>query len=164
MLTEMDGNPPIYITKRRTPQGEEVYVNNAMVLKSRSNVDLKNEHGKRQVSSSWRHWLIDHNFHRMENGINFKHEFLMKEKINNFLRALNEFDLCWASLSKKKKSSIVFFSHTKPLWMMMKFNKVKWINCMLNEPNRSWIYAVKFMKISTDSSRYWWRLSSTINW
>lgn len=48
-LTEMDGNPPIYITKRRTQQGEEIYVNNAMILKSRSNVDLKNEHGKRQV-------------------------------------------------------------------------------------------------------------------
>jgi fasciclin 1 len=50
MLTEMDGNPPIYITKRRSPQGEEIYVNNAMILKSRSNVDLKNEHNKRQVS------------------------------------------------------------------------------------------------------------------
>lgn len=50
MLTEMDGNPPIYITKKRTQQSEEVYVNNAMILKSRSNVDLKNEHGKRQVS------------------------------------------------------------------------------------------------------------------
>lgn len=56
MLTEMDGNPPIYITKRRTPQGEEIYVNNAMILKSRSNVDLKNENGKRQVS---REALID---------------------------------------------------------------------------------------------------------
>lgn len=53
-LTEMDGNPPIYITKRRTQQGEEIYVNNAMILKSRSNVDLKNEQGKRQVS-----FLID---------------------------------------------------------------------------------------------------------
>jgi fasciclin 1 len=50
MLTEMDGNPPIYITKRRTSQGEEVYVNNAMILKSRSNVELKNEKGKNQVS------------------------------------------------------------------------------------------------------------------
>lgn len=58
MLTEMDGNPPIYITKRRTPQGEEIYVNNAMILKSRSNVDLKNENGKRQVSSDGR-WLMD---------------------------------------------------------------------------------------------------------
>lgn len=54
MLTEMDGNPPIYITKRRTSQGDEVYVNNAMILKSRSNVDLRNEHGKKQVSSSRR--------------------------------------------------------------------------------------------------------------
>lgn len=50
MLTEMDGNPPIYITKRRSSQGEEVYVNNAMILKSRSNVELKNEKGKNQVS------------------------------------------------------------------------------------------------------------------
>lgn len=52
MLTEMDGNPPIYITKRRSPQGEEIYVNNAMILKSRSNVDMKNEHNKRQVRDS----------------------------------------------------------------------------------------------------------------
>jgi hypothetical protein len=50
MLTEMDGNPPIYVTKKRSQQGDEVYVNNAMILKSRSNVELQNEHGKRQVS------------------------------------------------------------------------------------------------------------------
>lgn len=59
MLTEMDGNPPIYITKRRTQQGEEIYVNNAMILKSRSNVDLKNENGKRQVGSGYEHWLME---------------------------------------------------------------------------------------------------------
>lgn len=59
MLTEMDGNPPIYITKRRTQQGEEIYVNNAMIIKSRSNVDLKNENGKRQVGSDYKHWLME---------------------------------------------------------------------------------------------------------
>jgi hypothetical protein len=50
MLTDMEGNPPIYITKKRTPLGEEVFVNNAMIIKSRSNIELKNQHGKRQVS------------------------------------------------------------------------------------------------------------------
>jgi uncharacterized protein (AIM24 family) len=49
MLTEMDGNPPIYITKRRLHHTEEIYVNNAMIIKSRSNVEMKNENGKRQV-------------------------------------------------------------------------------------------------------------------
>lgn len=52
MLTEIDGNSPIYITKRRSHQGEEIYVNNAMIIKSRSNVDMKNEAGKKQVSET----------------------------------------------------------------------------------------------------------------
>lgn len=55
MLTDMEGNPPIYITKKRTPTGEEIYVNNAMILKSRSNIELKNQNGKRQV----RWWFRD---------------------------------------------------------------------------------------------------------
>lgn len=50
MNTEMDGNPPIYITKRRSHHNEEFYVNNAQIIKSRSNVDMKNAQGKRQVS------------------------------------------------------------------------------------------------------------------
>lgn len=49
MFTDMEGNPPIYITRKRTPHGEEMYVNNAMILRSRSNKELKNELGKRQV-------------------------------------------------------------------------------------------------------------------
>lgn len=49
MFTDMEGNPPIYITRKRSANGEEMYVNNAMILKSRSNVELKNEQGKKQV-------------------------------------------------------------------------------------------------------------------
>lgn len=53
-MTEMEGNPPIYVTKRRSHHTEDYYVNNAMIIKSRSNVDMKNEQGKRQVSSVYR--------------------------------------------------------------------------------------------------------------
>lgn len=52
MNTEMDGNPPIYVTKRRSHHNEEFYVNNAMIIKSRSNVEMKNGRGNRQVSSA----------------------------------------------------------------------------------------------------------------
>lgn len=52
MITDMEGNPPIYISRKRMPHGEEIYVNNAMILKSRSNVELKNKHGKRQVGGT----------------------------------------------------------------------------------------------------------------
>lgn len=50
MITDMEGNPPIYITKKRTPTGEEIFVNNAMIIKSRSNIELKNESGHKQVN------------------------------------------------------------------------------------------------------------------
>jgi hypothetical protein len=43
--TDLDGNPPIYITK----VDEDYYVNNALVLKSKSNYVANNEAGKRQV-------------------------------------------------------------------------------------------------------------------
>lgn len=49
MFTDMEGNPPIYITRKRSSNGDEMYVNNAMILKSRSNIELKNEIGKKQV-------------------------------------------------------------------------------------------------------------------
>lgn len=50
MLTDMEGNPPIYISRRRSASGEEIFVNNAMIIKSRSNVELKNDQGNKQVS------------------------------------------------------------------------------------------------------------------
>ncbi|CAO1432098.1 unnamed protein product [Diamesa tonsa] len=49
MPTDMDGNPPIYITRRKTHNSEEIYVNNAQLIKSRSNVELMNENKKKQV-------------------------------------------------------------------------------------------------------------------
>jgi fasciclin 1 len=46
--TDLDGNPPIYVTK----VDEDYYVNNALVLKSKSNYVANNEAGKRQVRMS----------------------------------------------------------------------------------------------------------------
>lgn len=50
ITSDYDGNPPIYVTKRRQPDGtEDIYVNNARIIRSRSNVQLSNQYGKKQV-------------------------------------------------------------------------------------------------------------------
>lgn len=50
ITSDYDGNPPIYVTRRRLPNGsEDIYVNNARIIRSRSNVQLANQAGKRQV-------------------------------------------------------------------------------------------------------------------
>ncbi|XP_055593864.1 fasciclin-1 isoform X2 [Uranotaenia lowii] len=52
VISDFDGNPPIYVTRRRQPAGsgaEDIFVNNAKVIRSRSNVQLTNQMGKRQV-------------------------------------------------------------------------------------------------------------------
>lgn len=50
ITSDYDGNPPIYVTRRRLPNGsEDIYVNNARIIRSRSNVQLTNQAGKRQV-------------------------------------------------------------------------------------------------------------------
>ncbi|CRK94485.1 CLUMA_CG007991, isoform A, partial [Clunio marinus] len=87
MLTEMDGNPPIYITKRRTKQGEEIYVNNAMILKSRSNVDLKNKNGKRQILH-----VIDDVLNPLSTGNRSSNEIYNPDALT-FLTNANTFDI-----------------------------------------------------------------------
>lgn len=50
ITSDYDGNPPIYVTRRRLPNGsEDIYVNNARIIRSRSNVQLANQAGKKQV-------------------------------------------------------------------------------------------------------------------
>jgi hypothetical protein len=46
--TDLDGNPPIYISKVQ----DDYYVNNALVLKSKSNYVANIENGKKQVSQA----------------------------------------------------------------------------------------------------------------
>ncbi|XP_058444738.1 fasciclin-1 isoform X2 [Malaya genurostris] len=50
ITSDYDGNPPIYVTRRRHLNGtEDIYVNNAKIIRQRSNVQLTNQHGKKQV-------------------------------------------------------------------------------------------------------------------
>lgn len=50
ITSDYDGNPPIYVTRRRQADGtEDIYVNNAKIIRSRSNVQLSNQYGKKQV-------------------------------------------------------------------------------------------------------------------
>ena len=50
MLSDLEGNPPLYVTRKRSSgKQEDIYINNALILKSRSNVQLSNENGKKQV-------------------------------------------------------------------------------------------------------------------
>ncbi|XP_062536830.1 fasciclin-1 isoform X2 [Armigeres subalbatus] len=50
ITSDYDGNPPIYVTRKRQPIGtEDIYVNNAKIIRSRSNVQLSNQYGKKQV-------------------------------------------------------------------------------------------------------------------
>lgn len=50
VLTDLEGNPPLWVTRRRQRGGaEEVYVNNALVLPNRSNFVTQNARGRQQV-------------------------------------------------------------------------------------------------------------------
>uniref|UniRef100_U5EXZ7 Putative fasciclin 1 n=1 Tax=Corethrella appendiculata TaxID=1370023 RepID=U5EXZ7_9DIPT len=49
IYSDMEGNPPLYITRKKRQNNEDIYVNNALILKSRSNVQLTNAIGKKQV-------------------------------------------------------------------------------------------------------------------
>lgn len=48
--SDLDGNPPLYVTRRREDNKEEIYVNNARVLRSRSN-KIGTNLGKRKTVS-----------------------------------------------------------------------------------------------------------------
>ncbi|XP_037921573.1 fasciclin-1 isoform X4 [Hermetia illucens] len=49
ILSDLDGNPPLYVTKKRDQSGEHIYINDALILKSRSNIQTVNQNGKKQV-------------------------------------------------------------------------------------------------------------------
>ncbi|KAK7793957.1 hypothetical protein R5R35_005820 [Gryllus longicercus] len=50
VLSELDGSPPLWVTRRRRPgASEEVYINNALVLAARSNFVTQNAAGKQHV-------------------------------------------------------------------------------------------------------------------
>lgn len=51
VLADLDGNPPLYVTRKRTGKQEDIYINHAKILRSRSNVQLQNKHGKKQVQT-----------------------------------------------------------------------------------------------------------------
>lgn len=47
--SDFEGNPPLYISRRRKNNHEDIWINNAMIIRSRSNVQMQNEEGKKQV-------------------------------------------------------------------------------------------------------------------
>ncbi|XP_055681274.1 fasciclin-1 isoform X2 [Lutzomyia longipalpis] len=47
--SDLEGNPPLYITRRGKASQEQIFINNALVLRSRSNVQLQNSDGRKQV-------------------------------------------------------------------------------------------------------------------
>lgn len=49
ITSDYDGTPPLYITKTRKDNRDYIYVNNAEILRSRSNIQTKNDSGKKQV-------------------------------------------------------------------------------------------------------------------
>lgn len=58
ITSDFDGTPPLYITKTRKNNQEYIYVNNALILHSRSNIQMVNEMGKKQVTSNFQFGLI----------------------------------------------------------------------------------------------------------
>lgn len=49
ITSDYDGTPPLYITKTRKDNMDYIYVNNAEILRSRSNIQTVNDAGKKQV-------------------------------------------------------------------------------------------------------------------
>lgn len=48
--SDFEGNPSLYITKVRKNNQDNIYVNNALIIRSRSNVQLENGQRRKQVS------------------------------------------------------------------------------------------------------------------
>lgn len=46
--TDLDNNPPLYITRKRKGGHDAIYINNAMIMRGHSNLVMKNEEGKKQ--------------------------------------------------------------------------------------------------------------------
>ncbi|XP_046393705.1 fasciclin-1 isoform X3 [Ischnura elegans] len=50
LSSELDGNPPLWVTRQKSPDGkEDIYINNAKIIRDRSNYLAKNTHSKNQV-------------------------------------------------------------------------------------------------------------------
>ena len=51
--SELDGNPPLWVTRRKNGRHEDIYINNAKILLDESNVELSirlaNGETKKQV-------------------------------------------------------------------------------------------------------------------
>lgn len=45
----MEGNPPLYITRRKNGGTEEIFINNAQIIRPRSNLNMMNSEGRKQV-------------------------------------------------------------------------------------------------------------------
>lgn len=51
LSSDYDGNPPLYITKKRINNQDQIFINNAMVIRKRSNIVSMNRSNKKQVRS-----------------------------------------------------------------------------------------------------------------
>lgn len=49
LSSEQDGNPPLWITRQRNNNRDDIYINNAKVIQQRSNQFFMNLHGRKQV-------------------------------------------------------------------------------------------------------------------
>lgn len=49
--SELDGNPPLWVTRRRTGTKDDIYVNNAKVIATRSNLVYTNLNSRKQVTN-----------------------------------------------------------------------------------------------------------------
>ncbi|XP_071443491.1 fasciclin-1 isoform X2 [Hetaerina americana] len=47
--SELDGNPPLWVTRQNSGGKEEIYINNAKIIRERSNYQAKNHNDKNQV-------------------------------------------------------------------------------------------------------------------
>lgn len=50
ITSEFDSNPPLYITRRKVNGIDEIFINNAQVIRTRSNKIGHNARGKRTVN------------------------------------------------------------------------------------------------------------------
>lgn len=50
--SELDGNPPLWVTRRRTGTKDDIYVNNAKVIATRSNLVYTNLNSRKQVRNT----------------------------------------------------------------------------------------------------------------
>jgi uncharacterized surface protein with fasciclin (FAS1) repeats len=76
VASDLDGNPPLFITRKKRDNHEDIFVNNALILKSRSNVALQNESKKKQVSA---HFLIHSRRHMVLNQLLLTESFTAGE-------------------------------------------------------------------------------------